>query len=231
MASDYFPDDIQSICEWLENWKIEFAAVASGLGFSAPEVTAVVNDANWALYSCRSASDADSFASAWVEFRERLLYGDPNNPVGSTPGTTTPTAPATPPPLLGVVTRIRSTVKRIKGSPSYTPAMGEALRIQQSSAPVDVDAAKPNLRVKPLPMFGADLRWPRRSFSGVILESLRDGENGWTNLGVKTGSVFVDNRPPLVPNKPEVRQYRTIYVKNDVPVGQWSDVVSATVQP
>jgi hypothetical protein len=58
-----------------------------------------------------------------------------------------------------------------------------------------------------------------------------DGDNGWTSLGVKTGSVFVDDLPPTESNKPAVRQYRTIYVKNDVPVGQWSDVVSATVQP
>lgn len=231
MPSDYLPDDIQSLCEWLENWKIEFAAVGSSLGFSAGEVTAVVGDANWALYACRSASDSSSFASAWVEYRDRLLYGNPNDPLGATPGTTAPTVPVSTAPLLGVVTRIRTTVKRVKGSPVYTPTMGEALRITPSGTAPDPESAKPNPRVRALPMFQSELRWARRSFPGVLLQGAREGEAGWTDLGVKTGSAHVDARPPLVANKPEVRQYRMIYVKDDEPVGQWSDVVTTTVQP
>ena len=90
----------------------------------------------------------------------------------------------------------------------------------------DPATAKPALRVKPLPMFQAELRWPRRSYSGVLVQSQRDGENAWTDHGVKTDNTFVDTRTPADANKPEVRRYRQIYVKNDQPVGLWSDVVS-----
>jgi hypothetical protein len=99
----------------LENWKIEFAAVATSLGFSAVEITSVLTDANWALYACRSSANAGSFASAWIDYRDGLLYGDPNSPVGATPATALPTAPEVPAPGRGIVTRIRATVKRVKG--------------------------------------------------------------------------------------------------------------------
>ena len=101
MPSDYLPPFYKpQFCEWLENWKIEFASVASGLGFSAAEVTAVLTDANWALFVCRSAADASNFGRSWTEYRDGLLNGNPNTPVGSLPGTTTPPQPAVAAPLV-----------------------------------------------------------------------------------------------------------------------------------
>jgi hypothetical protein len=231
MPSDYLPQDGESFCEWLENWRVEFAAVASSLGFSAPEVTAVLADASWALYVCRSASDASNYSSAWVQFRDSYLTGDANTPLGGPPNTATPAVPAVPAPQQGAVTRIRATVKRIKGAPGYTTAMGQAMRIVGNGTTEDPATAKPALRVKPLPMFQSELRWPRRGFSGALTQSQRVGEEAWTDHGVKTDNTWVDNRPPLEPDKPEVRRYRQIYVKNDLLVGLWSDVVSVTVQP
>lgn len=231
MATDYLPNDGESFCGWLENWKVEFAAVAPTLNFTAPEITDVLADADWSLHVCRAASDASSHASAWVQFRESLLSGDGNTPVGSAPVSSAPAAPAAPAPAQGAITRIRATVKRLKGAPAYTSAIGQALRIVSNVTTEDPATAKPSLRVKPLPMFQAELRWPRRSFSGVLVQSQRDGETAWTDHGVKTDNAFVDTRLPLEANKPELRRYRQIYVKKDEPVGLWSDVVSVTVQP
>ncbi len=231
MATDYLPNDGESFCGWLENWKVEFAAVAPSLNFTASEITDALADADWSLHVCRAASDASSHASAWVQFRESLLSGDGNTPVGSAPVSSAPAAPASPAPAQGAITRIRATVKRLKGAPAYTSAIGQSLRIVSNVTVEDAATAKPALRVKPLPMFQAELRWPRRSFSGVLVQSQRDGETAWTDHGVKTDNAFVDTRQPLEANKPELRRYRQIYVKKDEPVGLWSDVVSVTVQP
>jgi hypothetical protein len=65
----------------------------------------------------------------------------------------------------------------------------------------------------------------------VLVQSQRASESTWSDLGVKTGKAFVDERTPLEAGKPEVRQYRLIYVKDNETVGLWSDVVTATVQP
>ena len=45
------------------------------------------------------------------------------------------------------------------------------------------------------------------------------------------GTTLVDERPPSEANKPEVRTYEQIYVRNNQPVGQWSDSVRVTLQP
>ena len=205
MATDYLPNDGESFCGWLENWKVEFAAVVPTLNFTAPEITDALADADWSLHVCRAALDASSHASAWVQFRESLLSGDGNTPVGSAPVSSVPAAPA---PAQGAITRIRATVKRLKGAPAYTSAIGQSLRIVSSVTAEDSSTAKPALRVKPLPMFQAELRWPRRSFSGVLVQSQRDGETAWTDHGVKTDNAFVDTCVPLEANKPELRCYR-----------------------
>ena len=51
MASDWLPRDGQSLCEWAENLKVEFPGIASSLGFSAGEITAVLLDCNYCLFA------------------------------------------------------------------------------------------------------------------------------------------------------------------------------------
>ena len=231
MPSDWLPRYGLALCEWAENAKVEFPPIASSLGFSAAEITAFLLDCNYCLFVCRAAADADSNARAWVQARETLLSGNSNSGVLTFPNGTLPAQPATAAPLPGILTRFRAFAKRVKGSPNYTPAVGQSLRLVGSTAPIDPVSAKPKSRVKALPMFQAELQWPRLSFSGALTRSQRDGESGWTDHGIKTGNTFVDERPPAEPGKPEVRRYQQIYVRNDVPVGQWSDVVEVTLQP
>ena len=70
-----------------------------------------------------------------------------------------------------------------------------------------------------------------KGYAGVLVQIQRDSENTWTDHEVKTNNAFVEMRTPAEPNKPEVRRYQQIYVKNDQPVELWSDVVSETVEP
>lgn len=59
---------------------------------------------------------------------------------------------------------------------------------------------------------------------------MRATETTWSLITVDTNSPYVDGDAPLVSGQPEVRQYRARYRDNDLPVGDWSDVVSATAQ-
>jgi hypothetical protein len=97
-------------------------------------VTAIVADIVWSLYVCRAAADASSHASAWVQFRESLLSGDGNTPLGSAPLPANPEAPEAAAPAQGSITRIRAAVKRLKGSPAYTKAIGQSLCIVRGRA-------------------------------------------------------------------------------------------------
>ena len=230
MPRDYLPTG-PGFCDWLENLKLEFAAVAASLGFSGPEITAVLADLSWAIFVCRSSSNAQTFGSSWVQFRDTLLDGNPGQPVGSPPGTTMPALPTAPAPAAGVISRIRILVKRIKASPNYTPTIGQTLRILPNSAPVDETTAKPNTKALALPMFKAKLKWTGNGFPAIHTRTRRDGETEWTDLGLAVGNTLVDERPPAEAGKPEVRTYEQIYARDNQPVGQWSDAVRVTLQP
>ena len=230
--SDFLPKGRRAaLIEWCENFKLEFALLASGLGFSAAEILAILADLNWVIYNCRAAADAQSNASAWVQFRDSHLDGDPGLPAGAPPGSTGPTPPAGAMPPNGIIARLRAVIQRIKSAPSYNPAMGETLRIVPTSTPTDDTAAKPDTRGKALPMFKAELRCKRLDFDAVLTRCRRDGETEPANHGLSVGTTFVDERPPAQAGKPEVRTYEQIYVRNNQPVGQWSDSVRVTLQP
>lgn len=232
MPSDYLPPYSKpAFCEWLENLKLEFPMVASLLGFSAAEITAILNDLNWALYVCRSTADASSYGRAWTEFRDGLLTGDPNSPVSAQPTASGPAPPAALPPVRGIIARLRAMVKRTKTSPAYTQSIGESLRIVASPTPIDPATAKPKVKVRPLTMFQSEVIWVAQGFTAVKAQSQRNGGQDWDDMGPKMGSRFVDDRPPVEPGKPEVRSYRLLYLRDNAPVGQWSDVVTVTVQP
>jgi len=211
--------------------KLEFALLASALGFTAEQILAFLADLNWVIYNCRSAADAQTNSTAWVQFRDTHLDGDPGTPVGPPPGTTGPAVPSGAVPANGIIARIRAMIQRIKSSPGYTPAIGQALRIVPTVVPVDDSNAKPNTRGKALPMFKAELRCKRGDFDAVRTRCRRDGEADWTDLGLSVGTKTLDERPPIEPGKPEVRTYEQIYVRDNQPVGQWSDSVRVTLQP
>lgn len=64
----------------------------------------------------------------------------------------------------------------------------------------------------------------------IEIYSKRASETEWTLLTVDTNNPYTDGRAPLVPNTPEVRQYRARYRDDDLPVGDWSDTVTITAQ-
>lgn len=75
------------------------------------------------------------------------------------------------------------------------------------------------------------LAFTKSKSDGVNLYSQRDGEAGFGFLARDASSPYVDNRPLLVPGKPEVRRYKAVYVLNDQETGQFSDEVTVTSRP
>jgi len=74
------------------------------------------------------------------------------------------------------------------------------------------------------------LTFAMRGHDQIEIFSMRGSETELTLITVDTNNPYVDGRAPLVPNTPELRQYRARYRDNDLPVGDWSDVVATTAQ-
>jgi len=170
----------------------------------------------------------NSKSQEWTEYKRLLLYAPLNTPL---PGT--PVAPVVGLLSIGslaaIIARFRQRAERIKAHPNYTPEIGEDCRIV---APVGPPAGvpKPELVGVPETVFAVRLTFAMRGHSQLEIYSKRGTETEWTLITVDTSSPYVDGRAPLVPNTPEVRQYRARFKDNDLPVGDWSDVVSVTAQ-
>jgi hypothetical protein len=126
--------------------------------------------------------------------------------------------------------RERAIIRRLKSASGYTDPIGQALKIVGSEDSTDMTTAKVDLTATIL-AHGTELGFTKLKSDGVNLYTKRDGDADFEFLAHDTVSPYVDNRPLLVPGKPEVRYYKAIYVVNDEEVGYFSDVVVVTVYP
>ncbi|MEW6160073.1 MAG: hypothetical protein AB1813_21800 [Verrucomicrobiota bacterium] len=76
-----------------------------------------------------------------------------------------------------------------------------------------------------------ELTFNKEPYQGVAIYSKREGETQFTFLARDTYAPYNDSRPCLVTGKPELREYRAIYLLADDEVGQFSDVVIVVCQP
>jgi hypothetical protein len=78
---------------------------------------------------------------------------------------------------------------------------------------------------------GVEVSFNLLTSDGVNIYSQRDGDPEFKLLSRETHSPCVDNRPLLVPGKPELRQYRAIFVVGDQEVSQFSDDITVNCAP
>ena len=65
----------------------------------------------------------------------------------------------------------------------------------------------------------------------VLLNSGRDGDADFKFLARDTSPTYVDNRPLLVAGKPELREYKAVFVVGDIEVSQFSDEITVNCAP
>jgi hypothetical protein len=219
---------------WLNNFSTSFAAYATALGFAEAEVNSVKADAAMLNYIVGELMPTyKSALQARTSFKNLLVSG----PVSSA-GVALPLPPATgPAPAVvpaGIVPRLRNLIQRIHLAPGYTPEIGLDLGIDEpeESGPSAPDSSpKPTVKARSTGPGLVQLDFSKERFDGVLIESLRDGDDGWQSLGLDTYSPYLDERPPKVAGKPETRQYRARYMLRDQPTGEWSDIVTTTFVP
>ena len=65
----------------------------------------------------------------------------------------------------------------------------------------------------------------------IKIYSRRDGDGELKFLARGTVPPYVDNRPLLVAAKPELREYKTVFVVADNEVSQFSDEIAVNYSP
>jgi hypothetical protein len=123
--------------------------------------------------------------------------------------------------IVGSATSSETTLAR--GANAHTTALGESLGIEGPEDTTDLSNAQPTLEGRSQGGGLVEISFNKSTSEGVNLCSQREGEALFSFLARDTASPYLDNRPLLVADKPEVRQYRAKYVVGDQEVGNYSD--------
>lgn len=226
--ADYIPPTEAELVIWANDHAAGVSTHGATVGLSAGEITQAATDASTISHAVNGQSLYKSKAQEFTEYKAALLYAPINTPV--------PTTPA--PPVVGVlpigalaacVARARQRAERIKSHPNYTPAIGEDCRIV--APPDGPPPGQPTLTANAETDYRVRIGFQMLGHDQIEIYSKRGSEPDFSLLAVDSNNPYVDGRAGLAPPAPEVRQYRARYRDNDVPVGDWSDVVNATAQP
>ena len=236
--ADYIPDSDDALLAWFNNFQSKLTAYTGPLGLNEEDVNGTKDDYKRLQYAITLATVFRAEAKERTAYKEIMI----NGPLGAQPPV--PTVPVIPLPDIltdnggGIVPRARLFVQRIKASANYSDAVGQDLGIIAPGA----GGGAPSLLAEPLPrpentvavvLPGSDvqLKWVKRGFTGVIIESQRATETIWTQIGMDTSSPYLDSRDPLAVGVPELRRYRLRYLRTDDPIGDYSDVITVTTTP
>jgi hypothetical protein len=212
----------------LKNFANKISTYSTALGLTAAEVTAIKADAAAFDYLLSNQEAVQTFAQTYTAYKNLLRKGG-QSVLGALP--TAPVfaaAPAMPAP--NVESRFRSLTQRISNSSAYTTAIGEDLGIEGPSAAAakaTMTAGKPVFFIE-LSLGGhPNLRWTKGKFDGV--EIWKDSGTGFTKLDRDMRPDYIDKSNLPAAGIAAVWKYKMIYLLNDEPIGNWSDVVSVTV--
>ena len=238
----YIPLAIAALLVWYENFVVKFLLHAATLGLSAETAGHVLDLAHTRFVINNNESQAQRMRDC-TAMKNQLLDGDIGlvalaypgpaaligltpPPVGAPPGTpgTVPTAvPA------GVVARIVATVGRIVKATNYNVGIGMDLGIIAPVAPTpDLGALKPSIKVRQQNTKML-LEWKKERGTDALRIEADYGTGTFVRVADDTRPDFLDDHALPAAGQAAVWKYRAIYIKDNQPVGNYSDTVSVSV--
>ena len=224
MKKSYLPLNDKERAVWFKNFSVKLAPLATSLGLSASDVTAINNDSAYFSYCVDTAEMYKAEASERNRYKNILRDG----PIGSSlgPYPSTPTIP-TPPTVVqaGVFARLRLIVQRIKNHTNYTEAIGMDLGIIGAEDIWNPDDLKPVLKLA-IKGGHVEVQWTKGHADAICIEKLVGTATAFSFLAINLKPNFID-RTPIT--EAAVWKYRAIYILNDEPVGHYSDICQIAV--
>jgi len=225
---DVVPDDEDGRNTMLQLMKLNLPGHAAALGVTNAELTQTIADANAFVYGRTLRNGGEAFKEETSAFLRLITDGADGSP--------TPDMPIfEQPPVgdvvfkVGIIKRLRKLIKKIKLSENFTESIGRDLYIIRDKQRVPSEEKQPTLEVKAIADDKVELKFNKQGMKAVrIKRILADGTT--QTVADPTDSPYIDETPS--PNgKPEKRQYQAIYLENNKPVGQYSDIKTVVTTP
>ena len=231
--SDYILRDDQGKMKQFSQFATNITAQLPALGLLATDLGIVqqAKDAIRFRALVEFGGVMQSSAQAWTASKNHERDGGDTTPSGQT----VPVLPVDFPDAVapGIVARFRALAQRIKACTGYTLAIGQMLGIEgtqgQISSEMATDGPQPYLRGKALDTGGAELKSNKGDAEAVDIYSKRDPDAEFVFFMRALHFPIIDNRPLLVASKPEKRDYRAKFIRQNQPYGNMSATLSLVV--
>jgi len=224
----YFPTSESQRTIWFGHYIAKLPVHASRLGVSPDEVSGTILDLNYYKRISQDLVPAARKYDLEVTALRNSIANDPSAGLQPLPVLAVfEDMPAIRPS--GILTRLFTQVQRIKLSDGYSESIGQDLGIIGSQK-VDTHAYTEFSLVT---VHGVNndrvvIKFKKYGHDAVIIESRRNGGD-WEHLMNATISPWNDDRPLLVANMPEIREYQLCWYDKDQAGNIFSPVQKITV--
>ena len=215
---------------WLINFNNKIVATyGEFFSLTITQLLTLLNDTNAFKYISQFNDAALSSYHASIAFKDDLRDGLNETVAHPFPTFVLPGVVPVAVPY-GIFVRATELVNIIKTHSKYTSAIGKDLNIIGADSIVDWSTAQPQ-KVKAKSSAGQIAGgYLKGQADGARIECKRGSETVFTTVTNVSKSKFIDERPNLIPNLPEKRQYRVWFLKGDKVVGIVSTIVTITVE-
>lgn len=224
----YFPASEADRVLWFTNLVAKLPIQGPNLGLSATEITDAIADSVCYIWIVKDWNGAlQQKALEATTYKTLIANGTGSDIVPLPANLVFDQAP--PMRIPGVLTRISTLVQKIKLSPNYTDSIGQDLGtvgVQVNTAhlvpefTVSTERGIEGERVK--------LTFTKYGHDGVSIECRRN-DGSWEIIGIAMQKPWYDERPLLVANSPESREYRLRWCDRGAVNGELTPVQKVTV--
>ena len=223
----FIPDNDIDRLAWLQNFAAKLPTYAAKYGITDAEITDMQNGAkNMAFYMNMQQQLADLIKKI-TKYRADFVRVNKSGNEALPPQL--PAFAAAPTPVKpGLFKRASSLGIIIKTKMAYTPSDGADLGLTTPKISADTDVT-PKLKARLVGGGKPQIMWQKGLMDGIEIFADR-GDGRFIFLAFDTKPHFTDEHPLPAPNQSAIWNYKAIYRKKDIHVGNWSDVISVVVR-
>jgi hypothetical protein len=230
-SRDYIPMNWAAFAVWFANFIVQLQVLAAKYSVSAAKVAQLVKDNDWVQYWVEAKAAGKQQEKQLNDFVAGVTNGNLGAPALSDPLWSLPAGAPEGVPT-GIKARIREAANGIKSQKSiYTIADGTLLGIvtPEEAGKSEQDYI-PALKLVSLTNYGLEGNFRLYGLDALRVECRHKG-GGWQIVATLTSSPGVFNIVPKTAGEAEEIEIRAIFIKNNVPYGQYSPIYAEIIRP
>lgn len=231
MGADFYPASMDARAAWHPIFAAQIQPLAAKYGITAGQVTQIVEDSIWMVYTVQLRHEFNSHSQQLTAFFNAIAGNDDSlEPPAALNFTDLNTAPPPQPPP-GIEKRTREYARQIKGDLDYSVADGELLGIAASEqTPANPALLTAEFTVRTLANFELEVTFRKHGMTAVKLQFRYKGGN-WQSAGFLVTSPGTIAIAPSEPFTAEQVELRAILIEQNEEVGSYSDPKPAFIAP